>query len=58
MPHMFEGLSKREIFGWVICLALALSFTVFGGAYLIRSFLSTDVSDTPTQLEKPARNVN
>jgi hypothetical protein len=43
---MFDGLSKSEIIGWVICLALAVGLTVFGSAYLVAtSFVSADVSD-------------
>jgi len=43
---MFDGLSRREIIGWVVCLALAVGLAVFGGAYLVvSSFLSADVSD-------------
>ena len=42
---MFEGLSKREIVGWIICLVLAVGLTVFGSVYLATSFMSADVSD-------------
>jgi hypothetical protein len=43
---VFDGLSRREIIGWVVCLALAVGLTVFGGAYLMASsFMSADVSD-------------
>ena len=42
---MFEGLSKREIVGWVVCLVLAIGFTVFGSVYLATSFMMADVSD-------------
>jgi hypothetical protein len=42
---MFEGLSKHEIIGWVICLAVALGFTLSGGAYLAASLMSADMSD-------------
>jgi cell division protein FtsX len=43
---MFDGLSKREIIGWVVCLVLAVGLTLFGGAYLVASsFMSADVSD-------------
>jgi hypothetical protein len=55
---MFEGLSKREIFGWLICLALALGFTVFGSAYLVTSFLSADISDTLKPSASSGRNGN
>jgi hypothetical protein len=43
---VFDGLSRREIIGWVVCLALAVGLTVFGSAYLLASsFVSADVSD-------------
>ena len=42
---MFDGLSKSEIIGWVICLVLAVGLTVFGSVYLATSFMSADVSD-------------
>jgi hypothetical protein len=43
---MFDGLSKREMIGWVVCLVLAVGLTLFGGAYLVASsFMSADVSD-------------
>jgi hypothetical protein len=54
---MSEGLSKQEIFGWLVCLTLALGFTVFGSAYLITSFLSADVSGSEKS-GKPVRNGN
>jgi hypothetical protein len=42
---MFDGLSRREIIGWVACLTLAVGLTL-GGAYLVASsFMSADVSD-------------
>jgi hypothetical protein len=41
---MFDGLSRREIIGWVICLMLAVGLTVFGSAYLASSFMSADIS--------------
>jgi hypothetical protein len=43
---MFEGLSKREIVGWTICLVLAIGLTVLGAVYLATSFMMADVSDT------------
>jgi hypothetical protein len=63
---MFDGLSKREIIAWVICLALAVGLTVFGSAYLVAtSFISADVSDalkhpestkpTPMPLRSPLK---
>jgi hypothetical protein len=43
---MFDGLSRREIIGWIACLALAVGLTLFGSAYLVASsFMSADVSD-------------
>jgi hypothetical protein len=42
---VFDGLSRREIIGWVVCLALAVGLTLFGGAYLASSFMSADISD-------------
>jgi len=45
MVRMFEGLSKREIVGWVVCLVLAIGFTIFGSVYLATSFMMADVSD-------------
>jgi hypothetical protein len=53
---MFEGLPRREIFGWLFCLTLALGLTAFGSAYLITSFLRADVSDTLKKSEKPGPN--
>jgi len=51
---MFEGLSKREIVGWVVCLVLAIGFTVFGSVYLATSFLMADVSDAlPYSAKQP-----
>jgi len=41
---MFEGLSRQEIIGWLICLILAVGLTIFGSAYLATSYLSADVS--------------
>ena len=42
---MFDGLSRGEVFAWVVCLALAIGLTS-GGAYLLAaSFLTADVSD-------------
>jgi hypothetical protein len=45
LAPMFEGLSKHEIIGWAICLAVALGLTLSGGAYLATSLMSADVSD-------------
>lgn len=42
---MFNGLSKREVIGWIFCLALAVAFTLLGSAYYATSFISADVSD-------------
>jgi hypothetical protein len=42
---MFGGLSRREIIGWVVCLVLAVSLTLFGSAFLAVSFMSADASD-------------
>ena len=43
---VFDGLSRREIVAWIVCLALAVGLTVFGSAYLVASsFVSADVSD-------------
>jgi hypothetical protein len=43
---MFDGLSRREIIGWIACLVVAVGLTVFGSAYLVASsFMSADVSD-------------
>jgi hypothetical protein len=45
VQSVFDGLSRREIIGWVVCLALAVGLTVFGGAYLMASsFMSADLS--------------
>jgi hypothetical protein len=41
---VFDGLSRREIIGWVVCMALAVGLTLFGGAYLASSYMSADVS--------------
>jgi hypothetical protein len=43
MSH-FDGLSRREIIGWAVCLVLAVGLTLFGSAYLAGSFMSADVS--------------
>jgi hypothetical protein len=46
---MFDGLSRGEVFVWVVGLALAVGLTS-GGAYLVASsFLSADVSDVMPQ---------
>jgi hypothetical protein len=46
---MFDGLSRREVFAWVFCLALAIGL-VSGGAYFVASsFMSADVADTMPQ---------
>jgi hypothetical protein len=43
---VFDGLSRREIIGWVVCLTLAVGLILFGGAYFVAtSFMSADVSD-------------
>jgi hypothetical protein len=42
---MFDGLSKREVIGWIFCLALAVALTLFGSAYYVTSLISADVSD-------------
>jgi hypothetical protein len=42
---MFDGLSRWELTGWVICLMLAVGLALFGGAFLAVSFMSADVSD-------------
>jgi hypothetical protein len=43
---VFDGLSRREIIGWIVCLALAVGLALFGGAYLVASSLtSADVSN-------------
>jgi hypothetical protein len=52
---MFDGLSKREIIGWLICLALALGLTVFGSVYWAASLMSADVTDA---LKQPHRSSN
>jgi hypothetical protein len=41
---MFEGLSKREVVGWIICLVLAVALTLLGTAYLATSFMTADMS--------------
>jgi hypothetical protein len=41
---MFDGLSRQEIVGWLVCLILAVGLTIFGSAYLVTSYLSADVS--------------
>jgi len=41
---MFNGLSKPEIIGWIICLIIAGGLTVFGSAYLAVSLMTADVS--------------
>jgi len=47
---MFDGLSRGEVFVWVVCLALAVGLTLSGGAYWVASsFLSADVSDMTPQ---------
>jgi hypothetical protein len=43
---VFNGLSRREIIGWIVCLSLAVGLTVLGSAYLMAtSFMGADVSD-------------
>jgi cell division protein FtsX len=42
---MFDGLSRRELIGWVVCLVVAVGLTLFGGAFLAVSLMSADVSD-------------
>jgi cell division protein FtsX len=42
---MFDGLSRRELIGWAVCLVLAVGLTLFGSAFLAVSFMSADVSD-------------
>jgi hypothetical protein len=42
---MFDGLSRREIIGWVACVLLAVGLTLSGSAYLAISFMSADASD-------------
>jgi hypothetical protein len=43
---MFGGLSRSEVFVWVICLALAIGLIASGSAYFVVSaFMSADVSD-------------
>jgi Na+(H+)/acetate symporter ActP len=47
---MFGLLSRREVFVFVCCLALAIGLIVSGGAYLVASsFMSADVSDVIPQ---------
>jgi hypothetical protein len=46
---MFDGLSRGEVFVWLVCLALAIGLTVSGGAYWVASFMSADVSDVMPQ---------
>jgi hypothetical protein len=41
---MFEGLSKREIVGWVVCLVLAIGLTVLGSVYLATLLMMADIS--------------
>ena len=43
---MFDGVSRREIIGWLVCLALAVGLALFGSAYLVASsFVNADTSD-------------
>jgi len=43
MP-MYEGLSTREIVGWVACLIVAAGLIVLGAVYLVNADLTADVS--------------
>jgi hypothetical protein len=51
---MFDGLSKREIIAWALCLAVALGITISGGAYLASSLMSA--SADMTDILKPAHD--
>ena len=43
---MFDGVSKREVIAWVVCLVIAAGLTVVGTTYLVNSYLTADVSET------------
>jgi len=56
---MFDGLSRGEIVGWVVCLALAAGLTLFGSVFLVAPTLqSADISGAlkqtlPSSLPSP-----
>jgi hypothetical protein len=41
---MYEGLSTREIVGWIACLIVAAGLIVLGAVYLVDSDLTADAS--------------
>lgn len=41
---MYEGLSTREIAGWIACLIVAVGLIVLGAVHLVNSDLTADVS--------------
>ena len=41
---MYEGLSTREIVGWIASLVVAAGLIVLGAVYLVNSDLTADVS--------------
>jgi hypothetical protein len=54
---MFDGLSRREVIGWIFCLGLAVALTLFGSAYYVTSsFMSADVSDALAKHPAPLQN--
>ena len=55
---MFEGLSKREVVCWVICLVFAVGLTLLGTAYLATSFMTADVVDVRTPYVPARPNPN
>jgi len=46
LKTMFDGVSKREVIAWVVCLVIAAGLTVVGTTYLVNSYLTADVSET------------
>jgi cell division protein FtsX len=55
---MFDGLSKREIIAWALCLAVALGLTISGGTYLASSLMSAsaDMTDTLKPAHGPSQD--
>ena len=56
---MYEGLTTREIAGWIACLIVAIGLIVLGTVYLVNSDMTADVSQAHGTVglakAKPAR---
>ena len=46
---MREGLSRKEIAVWTVCLLVAVALITVGSVYLAGSMLTADVSQTHTK---------